>query len=123
MHQEKAANYHLTWSLIYCDVLMGNILCSAVAVSKWWLKPEVMYLNVVDRTDLKCFHFHVAVGNIEIIRCPDGYEVGDVYCTKSDTGVVDYDAQYPFETASYIAREILRKVQVRKSDRLIDQRL
>lgn len=57
---------------------------------------------------------HIVAGNIEIIRCPDGYEVGDVYCTKSDTGVVDYDAQYPFETASYIARDVLRKVQVRK---------
>lgn len=54
----------------------------------------------------------LAAGNIEIVRCPDGYGVGDVYCTKSDTGVIDYDAHYPFETASYISRTALRKVRV-----------
>lgn len=55
----------------------------------------------------------LSAGNIEIVRCPDGYGVGDIYCTKSDSGIFDYDAEYPFETASYIARRALRKVRVR----------
>lgn len=62
------------------------------------------------------------VGNIEIVRCPDGYEVGDVYCSKSDTGVIDYDGQYPFETASYVSRQSLRKVRVCKKPNLDKRR-